>query len=166
LHVAQWHPGIKRCGGERVPQRVRADCLADPGLARDAADDPTGAVPVQPPPVQQSAADVGGRGMLQELFFDGVFVEPGDGTQPPGDGSAGKPVGFQVPGEDFNISAADCEQVQGMGAAPGSELAQVQRARLAGQPAVPGQESNSLRCRSRARRSSNSGHPPGCGVGT
>jgi len=36
--------------------------------------------------------------------------------------------------------AADGEQVQGAGAAPGGELAQVQRVRVAGQAAVPGQE--------------------------
>src|SRR5260370_41432054 len=33
------------------PERVRADVLADPGAARDPADDPPGAVPVQPAPV-------------------------------------------------------------------------------------------------------------------
>ena len=39
--------------------------------------------------VQPRAADVRGRGMIQEFFFDGVPVEPGDGAQPPGDGGAG-----------------------------------------------------------------------------
>jgi hypothetical protein len=34
-----------------VPERARADVVADPGAARDFADDPPGAVPVQPPPV-------------------------------------------------------------------------------------------------------------------
>ena len=33
-------------------QRVRRDGLADPGAAGDLADDPPGAVPVQPPPVR------------------------------------------------------------------------------------------------------------------
>ena len=34
-----------------MPERVGRDGLPDPGLARHAADDPPGAVPVQPPPV-------------------------------------------------------------------------------------------------------------------
>jgi hypothetical protein len=51
LNVAQRHAGVQGGGDERVPQRVRADVLADTGAARDFADDPPGAVPVQPPPV-------------------------------------------------------------------------------------------------------------------
>ena len=34
-----------------MPERARADVVADPGAARDFADDTPGAVPVQPPPV-------------------------------------------------------------------------------------------------------------------
>lgn len=49
LHVAQWDPGVERGGDERVPQRVRADVLGDPGAARHPADDPGSPVPVQPP---------------------------------------------------------------------------------------------------------------------
>ncbi len=45
-----------------------------------------------------------------------------------------------VAGEAFDIGAADGEQVQGAGAAPAGELAQVQRVGLASQAAVPGQE--------------------------
>jgi hypothetical protein len=90
--------------------------------------------------VQPRTADMGGRGVIQELFFDGVLVEPGDGGQPPCDGGAGAAPGFQLPGETFDVGAADCEQGQRTGAAPGSELAQVQRIGLAGQAAVPGQE--------------------------
>jgi hypothetical protein len=41
-----------RGGDERVPQRVGRDDLGDPGPAGDLADDPPGAVPVQPPPVR------------------------------------------------------------------------------------------------------------------
>ncbi len=78
--------------------------------------------------------------MLEELLFDGVLVEPGDGAQPPGDGGAGAGAGFQVAGEAFDVGAAGGEQVQGAGAAPGGELAQVQRLRLACQPAVSSQE--------------------------
>ncbi|HEY1347627.1 MAG TPA: hypothetical protein VGF54_21775 [Streptosporangiaceae bacterium] len=47
LHVPQRHPGIQCCGDERVPQRVRPGRLGDTGAA-DPADDPPGAVPVQP----------------------------------------------------------------------------------------------------------------------
>jgi len=34
--------------------------------------------------VDPRTADVGGRRAVQELFFDGVPVEPGDGGQPAG----------------------------------------------------------------------------------
>jgi len=36
---------------ECVPERVRPDFLGDPGLPGDPADDPSGAMPVQPPPI-------------------------------------------------------------------------------------------------------------------
>jgi hypothetical protein len=51
LNVAQRDAGVEGGGDERVPECVRADVLADSGAARDLADDPPGAVPVQPPPV-------------------------------------------------------------------------------------------------------------------
>jgi hypothetical protein len=78
--------------------------------------------------------------MIQEFFLDGVLVEPGDGGQPPGDGGAGPAPGFQLPGEGFDAGAADGEQGQRAGAAPGGELAQVECVGLAGQATVPGQE--------------------------
>jgi hypothetical protein len=84
--------------------------------------------------------DVGGRGVLEEFLFDGVLIEPGDGAQPPGDGSTATAARFQVASEAFDVGAADGEQVQGAGAAPGGELTQIQRVCLAGQAAVPGQE--------------------------
>jgi hypothetical protein len=90
--------------------------------------------------VQPWAADVRGRGVLEEFFLDGVPVEPGDRAQPPGDGGAGTAAGLQLPGEGLDVRAADREQRQGPGAAPGGELAQVQGVRLPGQAAVPGQE--------------------------
>jgi hypothetical protein len=90
--------------------------------------------------VHPRAPDVRSRGMLQELLFDGVPVEPGDGAQPPGDSRPGAATGFQVPGEAFDVGAADSEQREGPGAAPGGELPQVQGVRLPGQAAVPGQE--------------------------
>jgi hypothetical protein len=49
--------------------------------------------------IQPRTADMGGRGVLHELFFHGVFVEPGDGAQPPGDGGGGAAPCFQVPGK-------------------------------------------------------------------
>jgi hypothetical protein len=207
LHVPQRHPGVEGGGDERVAERVRADVLGDPGVAGHPADDPGGAVPVQPPPVrgheqrpcgplagrqldrpggprgkrdgdhlaafagndqravaalQAQVLDVGagrfrdpqpvqceqgdqgvlggraepggdqdraelvavqGGGMrlviqsrladvrrgrvLQEFFFDGVLVEPGDGAQPPGDGRTGAAACFQVAGEDLDVRAAD-----------------------------------------------------------
>lgn len=46
-------PRHPNCGDERVPERVTRDGLADSGAARDLADDPLGAVPVQPPPARE-----------------------------------------------------------------------------------------------------------------
>jgi hypothetical protein len=51
LDVAERDPGVEGGGDERVPQRVRPDRLGDPGAAGDPADDPGGAVPVQPPAI-------------------------------------------------------------------------------------------------------------------
>jgi hypothetical protein len=64
--------------------------------------------------------------VLQELFFDGVPIEPGDSAQPARDGGAGAAPGFQVTGEAFDVAAADGEQAQGAGTAPRSELPQVE----------------------------------------
>ena len=80
--------------------------------------------------VQPRPADVRGRGMLQEFLLDGVAVGPGDRAQPPGNGGAGAPFGFQVAGGALDVGAADGEQVQGAAAAPAGELAQVQRVGL------------------------------------
>jgi hypothetical protein len=77
--------------------------------------------------------------VIQELIFDGVAVEPGDGAQPPGDCGPCTAPGLQLTSEGLDISAADGEQVQGAGAAPDGELAQVECVRLAGQAAVSGQ---------------------------
>ena len=59
--------------------------------------------------IQPRAADVSGWGMLEELFLDGVLVEPGDGAQPPGDGRAGPAPDFEFPGKAFDVGAADGE---------------------------------------------------------
>jgi hypothetical protein len=77
--------------------------------------------------------------MAEELFFDGVLAEPGDGAQPARDGGAGPAACFEVAGEAFDIRAADAEQAQVVLLAPARELAQVKSVRLAGQAAVPGQ---------------------------
>ena len=77
--------------------------------------------------------------VIQELLLNCVLVEPGDSAQPTGDCGAGPSPGLQVAGEAFDVGAADSEQGQGAGAAPGSELAQVECVRLAGQAAVSGQ---------------------------
>jgi hypothetical protein len=53
LHVPERYPGVQGGGDERMPQRMRPDVLGDPCAAGDAADDPPGAVPVQPPPVRR-----------------------------------------------------------------------------------------------------------------
>jgi hypothetical protein len=52
LHVAQQAPGVQSGRNECVPERMGRDGFADPGTASDPADDPPGAVPVQPPPVR------------------------------------------------------------------------------------------------------------------
>ena len=76
--------------------------------------------------IQPRPPDMRGRGMIQTFLFDGVLAESGDGGQPAGDGRAGAASGFQLPGEAFDVGAADREQGHGASAAPGGELAQVQ----------------------------------------
>ena len=44
--------------------------------------------------IQTGTPEAGGRGMVQELFFDCVLIEPGNGGQPTGDGGAGASSGF------------------------------------------------------------------------
>ena len=92
--------------------------------------------------VNPRTANVRGWRVIYELFFDGVPVEPGDGAQPPGDGGTCPPSCFQVAGEAFDVGAADGEQGTGAGAAPGGELAQVQRVGLAGQAGITGQKTS------------------------
>ena len=90
--------------------------------------------------VQAGPADMRGRGMIEQVFFDGVLVEPGDGAQAAGDGGPGAAAGFQVAGEALDVGTARLEQAQVMLLAPARVLAQVQRVRLAGQAGVTGQE--------------------------
>jgi hypothetical protein len=78
--------------------------------------------------------------VLQEFFFHGVPIEPGDSAQPARDGGAGAAPGFRVTGEPFDVGASNGEQAQGAGTAPRSELPQVEGLGLSSQTAVPGQE--------------------------
>ena len=80
------------------------------------------------PVVHPRTADVSGRGMLEELFFDGVLIlEPGDGAQPPVTVARTRPLASRSRAKP---SMADGEQAQGAGPAPAGELAQVQGVRL------------------------------------
>ena len=79
--------------------------------------------------------------MIEEFFFDGVPVEPGNGAQPTRHGGAGAAVGFQIAGEALDAGAAGSEQVYLVVLAPGRVLAQVQLVGLPGQAAVAGEES-------------------------
>jgi hypothetical protein len=51
-----------------------------------------------------------------------------------------RPPGFQIAGEELDVGAAHLEQAELMLLAPAGELTQVQLVRLAGQPAVGGEE--------------------------
>jgi hypothetical protein len=92
LDVAQRDPSIQRRGDERVTQRVRADFLDDPGSVCDPADDPTGAMPVQPPPVRRNedrsvSAFTGGQvdrsgGARRERDGGDLAALAGDGQGP------------------------------------------------------------------------------------
>jgi hypothetical protein len=48
LHVTQRNSRVESGSDKGMPQGVRADVLGDPGTSGDPADDPGGAVPVQP----------------------------------------------------------------------------------------------------------------------
>ena len=64
--------------------------------------------------VQPGTADVGGRGVLQQLLLYRVPIEPGDRAQPAGDRGAGPAAGFQVAGEALDVRTASLEKVQVM----------------------------------------------------
>jgi hypothetical protein len=91
--------------------------------------------------IQPGTADVGSRGVLEQVFLQRIPVEPGDRAQPAGDGGPGATAGLQVTGETLDVGAAGLEQAQVMLVVPARVLAQVQLVRLAGQAAVAGQES-------------------------
>lgn len=83
---------------------------------------------------------MGGWGVIEEFFFDGVAVETGDGGQPPGDGGPGPAAGLEVAGEAFDVGAPGTEQLDVVLMAPAGVLAQIQLVRLAGQAAVAREE--------------------------
>ena len=82
--------------------------------------------------VDPRPADVRGRGVVGQVFLDGVFVQAGDGGQPAGDRAAGSSGGFEVAGEQLDVSAAHGEQREVAPVTPRGELAKVQGVRLAG----------------------------------
>jgi hypothetical protein len=80
------------------------------------------------------------RRPLEESFLLGVPVEAGDRAEPTGDRRPSAPSGFEVAGEALDVCPADGEQAQVMLVAPGDELAQIQRVRVAGLAPVAGEE--------------------------
>ena len=82
--------------------------------------------------VQARTADMSGRGVIEEVFFDGIPVEPGHSAQAAGDGGPGAAAAFQVASEALDVGAARLEQAHPVLLAPARILAQVQRVCLAG----------------------------------
>jgi hypothetical protein len=160
-------------GGLRDPQpieRQQGDERVLGGLAEPGGDQQRAElVAVQPSGmglvVRAGTADMSGRGMLEQVFFDGVPVEPGDGAQPAGDGDPCPAAGFHIPGEALNIGAAGLEQAQVVLLAPAGVLAQVQRVRLTGQAGVTGQEPSHGEPFRFSERRLNGGKRGGCGRG-
>jgi hypothetical protein len=90
--------------------------------------------------VQPGVQDVSGRRTVKQVFFYRVPAEPGDRAQPAGDRRPGLAFGFQVTGEALDLSTTALEQADVALAAPGGVLPQDQRAGLADQARVAGQE--------------------------
>jgi len=61
--------------------------------------------------VQAGPSNVGGRGMVEQVLFHGVLVQPCDGGQPPGDRGSGTTGVLQLAGEQLDVGPADREQV-------------------------------------------------------
>jgi hypothetical protein len=72
--------------------------------------------------------------VIEQVFFDRVAVEPGDGAQPPGDGGPGPAAGLQAPGEALDVGAANLEEAQMMLVAPARVLAQIELVGFAVRP--------------------------------
>jgi hypothetical protein len=92
--------------------------------------------------INARTADMGGGRVIEEFFFDGIAVEPGDGGQPPGDGGPGSATRFQVADETFDVSAPGTEKADVVLMAPAGVLTQIQLIGLAGQAAVASQETS------------------------
>jgi len=56
--------------------------------------------------VQAGMADMSSWGVNEELFIDGVLVEPGDGAQTAGDGGPGPAASLQIAGDALDAGAA------------------------------------------------------------
>ncbi len=63
--------------------------------------------------IQPRPTDVGGWGMAEGFFLDGVPVEPRHGAEPARDGGPGTAAGLKVAGEALDVGAAGLEQAQG-----------------------------------------------------
>jgi hypothetical protein len=87
--------------------------------------------------VEPRPSDVRCRGVIEQFFFDGVLVEPGDRAQPPSNGGPRPAVGFQVASEAIDVGAPGLEQPELVLLAPAGVLAQVPSVSLAGQAGVP-----------------------------
>jgi len=64
--------------------------------------------------VQARTADMSGWRVLEQVFLDGLPVEPGHGAQAAGDGGPGAAAGLQVAGETFDVGTARLEEAQVM----------------------------------------------------
>ena len=90
--------------------------------------------------VQPGVQDVSGRRTVKQVFFYRIPAESGDPAQPAGDRRPGLAFGFQVTGEALDVSTTALEQADVALAAPGGVLPQDQRAGVADQARVAGQE--------------------------
>jgi hypothetical protein len=127
---------VQREQGDQRVLRRRAEPGGDQEGAELVAVQPGGVrLVVQPRP-----ADVRGGRVVQQLFLDGVPVEPRHRAQAAGDGGPGPATSFQIAGEELDVGPADLEEVQLVLLAPAHELPQIQLVGLPGEAAVPGQE--------------------------
>jgi hypothetical protein len=79
LHIAQWSSGVECGGDERVAQGVGPDAFGDPSRSGDAAHDPSGCVPIDPPPVGSNEGRSFAAFADQEVNGTGRPERQGDG---------------------------------------------------------------------------------------
>ncbi len=95
--------------GEQADQGVLSRC-AEPGCDQERAD----LVAVQSDGVglvgDTGATDVHGGRVIEEVFLDGIPVEPGDRGQPPRHRRPRPAPGFQTAGERLDVSPPCREQ--------------------------------------------------------